>query len=95
MMSKLAVRPAQHADAPAIAAIKEIGRPGVSSLAAEREVRLQPPTPASLPIHARLGFQEVGVLTVPDGRTVSLRRRDLLEVDGMGHLGAESTTEAA
>ena len=39
------------------------------------EVNLEPPNPASLRFHARLGFREVGVLTVSDGRTVSLRQR--------------------
>jgi predicted GNAT superfamily acetyltransferase len=37
------------------------------------EVNLDPPNPASVQFHTRLGFQEVGVLTVADGRTVSLR----------------------
>jgi predicted GNAT superfamily acetyltransferase len=41
------------------------------------EVNLDPPNPASLQFHARLGFQEVGVLGVRDGRTVSLRHKEL------------------
>jgi predicted GNAT superfamily acetyltransferase len=41
------------------------------------EVNLDPPNPASLQFHARLGFAEVGVLTVQDGRTVSLRQKAL------------------
>ena len=41
------------------------------------EVNLDPPNPGSLRFHARLGFDEVGTLAVSDGRTVSLRRRDL------------------
>ena len=45
------------------------------------EVNLEPPNPASLRFHARLGFQEVGVLAVTDGRTVSLQRRDLAPDD--------------
>lgn len=41
------------------------------------EVNLEPPNPGSLRFHARLGFQEIGVLAVSDRRTVSLQRRDL------------------
>ena len=41
------------------------------------EVNLDPPNPTSLQFHQRLGFREVGVLTVSDGRTVSLRQLDL------------------
>lgn len=41
------------------------------------EVNLDPPNPVSLQFHAQLGFREVGVLTAHDGRTVSLRQKDL------------------
>jgi uncharacterized protein len=37
------------------------------------EVNLQPPNPASLRFHERLGFQELARLETVDGRTVSLR----------------------
>jgi len=43
------------------------------------DINLDPPNPASLRFHARLGFQEVAVITTHDGRTVSLQRKDLLE----------------
>ncbi len=43
------------------------------------DINLDPPNPTSLRFHVRLGFQEVGVITTHDGRTVSLQRKDLLE----------------
>jgi hypothetical protein len=36
------------------------------------EVNLDPPNPVSLQFHAQIGFKEVDVLSVGDGRTVSL-----------------------
>ena len=41
------------------------------------EVNLEPPNPTSLAFHQRLGFAEVGVISTGDGRTVSLRRKEL------------------
>lgn len=43
------------------------------------DIDLDPPNPASLRFHGRLGFQEVAVITTHDGRTVALQRKDLLE----------------
>ena len=43
------------------------------------EVNLAPPNPVSLNFHANNGFMEVGVLDTSDGRTVSLRRKELLD----------------
>jgi len=43
------------------------------------DINLDPPNPASLRFHARLGFQEVGEIATHDGRTVSLQRKDLSE----------------
>lgn len=43
------------------------------------DINLDPPNPASLQFHARLGFQEVAVIMTRDGRTVSLQRKDLSE----------------
>lgn len=40
------------------------------------EVNTSPPNPGSLGFHRRLGFRKVGVLSVSDGRTVALLRRD-------------------
>lgn len=48
------------------------------------EVNLDPPNPASLRFHERLGFQEIGVISVQDGRTVSLRRKNLAVSDHYG-----------
>lgn len=42
------------------------------------EVNLNPPNPVSLAFHARCGFKEIGVLSISDGRTVSLQRKSLL-----------------
>jgi hypothetical protein len=41
------------------------------------EVNLDPPNPVSLNFHTKLGFVEVGVLVTQDGRTVSLRQKEL------------------
>ncbi len=43
------------------------------------DINLDPPNPASLRFHGRLGFQEVAVITTHDGRTVALQRKDLSE----------------
>ena len=43
------------------------------------EVNLDPPNPASLCFHRRLGFLEVGMMTVQDGRTVLLCLKELSE----------------
>jgi predicted GNAT superfamily acetyltransferase len=51
------------------------------------EVNLDPPNPASLAFHARLGFREVGILTIPDGRTVSLQLKELLSSDHLNTRG--------
>jgi predicted GNAT superfamily acetyltransferase len=45
------------------------------------EVNRDPPNPASPAFHTQLGFREVGVLTVQDGRTVSLRHMGLAPGD--------------
>ena len=41
------------------------------------EVNLEPPNPVSLAFHTRQRFIEVGTLATSDGRTVSLRRKEL------------------
>lgn len=41
------------------------------------EVNLEPPNPVSLSFHTKNGFVEVGVMDTPDGRKVSLRRKEL------------------
>jgi predicted GNAT superfamily acetyltransferase len=41
------------------------------------EINLEPPNPISLNFHAKNGFVEVGVMDTPDGRKVSLRRKEL------------------
>jgi predicted GNAT superfamily acetyltransferase len=41
------------------------------------EVNLEPPNPVSLAFHTRQRFIEVGTLATTDGRTVSLRRKEL------------------
>jgi predicted GNAT superfamily acetyltransferase len=48
---------------------------GLTSLTCE--VNLEPPNPVSLAFHSRQRFVEVGTLTTSDGRTVSLRRKEL------------------
>ncbi len=45
------------------------------------EVNLDPPNPASLCFHRRLGFLEVEMMTVQDGRTVLLYQKELSESD--------------
>jgi predicted GNAT superfamily acetyltransferase len=45
------------------------------------EVNLDPPNPASLAFHARLGFREVGIVVVQDGRTVSLQHMEVTTGD--------------
>jgi uncharacterized protein len=39
------------------------------------EVNLNPPNPNSLKFHTRIGFHELGILDVSDGRTVSLLQK--------------------
>jgi predicted GNAT superfamily acetyltransferase len=51
------------------------GEQGLTSLTCE--VNLEPPNPASLAFHSRQRFVEVGTLATSDGRTVSLRRKEL------------------
>jgi predicted GNAT superfamily acetyltransferase len=46
------------------------------------EVNLDPPNLASAQFHAQLGFQEIAVLTVTDGRTVSLQQKVLTQGGG-------------
>ena len=41
------------------------------------EVNLDPPNPISLKFHTRIGFRELEVLKVSDGRTVSLLQKSL------------------
>ncbi len=41
------------------------------------EVNLEPPNPASLEFHRRIGFSEVGRLNTRDGRTVALLSRNV------------------
>jgi hypothetical protein len=41
------------------------------------EVNLEPPNLISLNFHAQNNFAEVGLMDTPDGRRVSLRRKDL------------------
>ena len=41
------------------------------------EVNLEPPNPVSLAFHTRERFVEAGTLATSDGRTVSLRRKEL------------------
>lgn len=48
---------------------------GLTSLVCE--VNLEPLNPISLNFHAKNGFVEVGVMDTPDGRKVSLRRKEL------------------
>jgi len=48
------------------------------------EVNLAPPNPVSLSFHANNGFIEVGVIDTFDGRTVSLRRKELLATSTPG-----------
>ena len=48
---------------------------GLNSLVCE--VNLAPPNPISLNFHAKNNFVEVGTMDTPDGRRVSLRRKDL------------------
>jgi predicted GNAT superfamily acetyltransferase len=48
---------------------------GLTSLVCE--VNVEPPNPISLNFHAKNDFVEVGVMDTPDGRKVSLRRKEL------------------
>ena len=41
------------------------------------EVNLEPPNPASLRFHVGLGFQQLGILSVSDGRTVALLQKKI------------------
>lgn len=49
---------------------------GLTSLVCE--VNLEPPNPISLNFHAQNGFIKVGVMDTPDGRKVSLQRKELI-----------------
>ncbi len=42
------------------------------------EIDLDPPNPASLAYHERLGFVEVGRQTLPSGKVVSMRARRIV-----------------
>jgi predicted GNAT superfamily acetyltransferase len=48
---------------------------GLTSLVCE--VNVEPPNPISLNFHTKNGFIEVGMMDTPDGRKVSLRRKEL------------------